>query len=445
MMKFLELFSSAIILWVTNYYIAKNCFGFGRCKNKIKLIILTIICSLLLIAVNTLEYGAINYILRFILSYFLICLYYKFIFETANSEILISSFIRYLLMFGSEIILVIILSPIIEIIGEESLAFLEHTLLINVLNSIISYLIAKIGQKAFSNLIKNTEFKGRENIFIILLLIVTIALLFFRIPISEWRLNFDLIFTMIVLLSFCIVGFLIIKQKSDIQRTTAMYQQLAEYSDITNNVLEEYRVVTHEHKNQLLIIRGMLENRDKDLNDYVDNLLEKREGIKYKWIGQLNHLPLSGLKGLINYKILEMESLKLNKVITISNEVSKIKLEKLTIKQKDDLYSMIGVYLDNAIQAAKDSENKEISLEIYKEKKEIVIILANTYSGKIEIEKLDNYGYTTKGKKHGVGLHIVKNILQNETIFNSNRYILDNYFVQELRVNIGDISQKKKH
>ena len=112
------------------------------------------------------------------------------------------------------------------------------------------------------------------------------------------------------------------KQKADIEKTTNMYQQLAEYSDITNSVLEEYRVVTHEHKNQLLIIRSMLENQDKEINDYVDNLLEKKEGIKFKWIGQLNHLPLSGLKGLMNYKILEMESLKLNKVISIKASCS---------------------------------------------------------------------------------------------------------------------------
>ena len=71
-----------------------------------------------------------------------------------------------------------------------------------------------------------------------------------------------------------------LKQKADIQKTTSMYQKLAEYSDITNTVLEEYRVVTHEHKNQLLIIRSMLENKDNEVNDYVENLLEKKEALR---------------------------------------------------------------------------------------------------------------------------------------------------------------------
>lgn len=100
------------------------------------------------------------------------------------------------------------------------------------------------------------------------------------------------------------------------------------------------------------------------------------------------------------------------------------------------------MYLDNAIQAAKESKEKEINIEIYKEKTEMVIIIANTYNGKIEINKLDNYGYTTKGKNHGIGLHIVKNIINNETIFNSKTYILDKYFVQEIRIDLKQIKAK---
>lgn len=137
-----------------------------------------------------------------------------------------------------------------------------------------------------------------------------------------------------------------------------------------------------------------------------------------------------------------MESLNLNKVITISKEISKLKLDRLSMKQKDNLYSIIGIYLDNAIQAAKDSKQKEINLEVYKEKKELVVIIANTYKGKIELEKLDNYGYTTKGKNHGIGLHIVKNILQSDSIFNSKKYLLDDYFVQEIKIDLTKINSK---
>lgn len=233
-----------------------------------------------------------------------------------------------------------------------------------------------------------------------------------------------------------------IKQDSDIQKTTAMYQQLVDYSDITNNLLEEYRVISHEQKNHLLIIRGMLDETNKELVDYVDNLLDKQVGFKYEWIGDLNHLPLSGLKGLINYKLMEMEALGIATDVSISKEVLKTKLNKLSTKQKDNLYSIMGVYLDNAIQAAKDSKKKEISLEVYKEKKNIIIVLANTYKGKIELDKLDNYGYSTKGKNRGVGLYIVKRIIEEETIFTQSRDLFDEYYIQKLVINLYQIKGK---
>ena len=231
-----------------------------------------------------------------------------------------------------------------------------------------------------------------------------------------------------------------IKQRTDIQKTTSMYQKLVDYSDITNDLLEDYRVISHEQKNQLLVIRSMLDdNSPQELVDYVDGLLDKKVGFKYEWIGELNHIPLSGLKGLINYKLIEANSLKINTNISISKDINKSKLNNLSIKQKDELYSIIGVYLDNAIQAAKESNKKEVSLESYKENEKIVIVIANTYNGKIEMEKLDNYGYTTKGKNHGVGLHLVKKIIENEVIYSQSRSLFEDYYVQKLIIDLSGI------
>ena len=242
---------------------------------------------------------------------------------------------------------------------------------------------------------------------------------------------------------FCIIGIVIIKQNSDIQKTYYMYQQLAEYSNITNKVLEEYRMVNHEHKNQLSIIRQMTKKENKKLIEYLDNLLEKKNSIKYKWVTDLNNIPLNGLRGLINYKLLEMEENNINITVSISKDISKVKLEKLSTKQKDNLYSVVGVYLDNAIQAALESKNKEVSLEIYKIKKDIILVLGNTYTGEINIDKLDEYGYTTKGKNHGVGLHIVERIMNEERLLSQNRRIIDNYYMQELIIHTNEIKTNK--
>lgn len=440
-MKFLELYIGAVVLWCMVYFVGNILF---ENKEKIKLLksILTIaIFSLVLVFINMVNSEILEGIIKIILVYSLQCLFYKTMFKKTISKVLLVALVLYLCLFTSEVIVVLITSVITNALNH-SMLFIKNNIVMNVLIAILNIIIVTLGKEKLIALVRNNSVEKKSYKIVIFIILVTLALLVFKIPFNEWSFNIDFIITMIILLCFCFIGLFLLKQKADIQKNISMYQQLAEYSNITNDVLEEYRIVTHEHKNQLLIIRSMLENKDKDINDYVDNLLEKREGIKYKWIGDLNHLPLSGLKGLINYKILEMESLNLNKVISISKEISKIKLDKLPIKQKDNLYSIIGVYLDNAIQAAKESKEKEINIEIYKESKELVIIIANTYKGSIDIEKISNYGYTTKGKNHGIGLHIVKNIVQRETIYDAKTYMLDNYFVQEIRIDLKQIKKK---
>lgn len=441
-MKFLELYVSVMFSWLANYYIGKAIFFLKEKPNKLKLFILIVLFALLLVFIDYYFFEFLHGVFKILVSYITLCIFYKLIFEEDMSTILVSCLVLYLGFTVSEIILASLISLILPMLSHSSLAFLKNTMIINVLNTLISYTILKLSNKRVTALIKNNKFNNIGSLCIILLLLITIALLIFKIPVSDWNFNSEFIVTMIILFCSCILGIFLVKQKSDIQRTTSMYQKLADYSDVTNNLLEDYRIISHEQKNQLLIIRSMIDESNRELVDYVDNLLDKRIGMKYEWIGQLNYLPLSGLKGLINYKLIEMEKSKIATNISISKEITKARLNKLSTKQKDNLYSIIGIYLDNAIQAAIESKEKEISLEIYKEKKDIVFVLANTYKGTVELDKVEIYGYSTKGKNHGVGLNIVKKIIEEEPIFSQTRNLYEEYYIQELRIHLDKIKKK---
>ena len=381
----------------------------------------------------------LNGIIKIICVYSLYCTFYKIIFKKELSKVLVASLILYLCLCASEVVIAIIASIVLATF-HESLAFLKNTIFINTIISLTEILIISLSKQKLIPYVKNSKLNRKSSLIIILVLLVTLALLIFKIPINKWKFNTEFIITMLILLFFCIIGLIIVKQNSDIQKTTSMYQKLVDYSDITNGLLEDYRVISHEQKNQLLVIRSMLDdNSSQELVDYVDGLLDKKVGFKYEWIGELNHLPLSGLKGLINYKLIEAHTLDININISISKDVNNSNLNSLSTTQKDELYSIMGVYLDNAIQAAKESNKKEVSLEIYKENEKIVIIIANTYNGKIEMEKLDNYGYTTKGKNHGVGLHLVKKIIENEVIYSQLRSLFEDYYVQKLIIDLSGI------
>ena len=440
-MKILELYIATLVMWTMNYLMGKLLFEF-QAKPVYKKVIPSILVTSFIVTLMNLSSSEIfNGIVKIMLSYIFIYTFNRINFNKNNYQTLIKSLTIYLSLFISEIAIAIVISAILYFTDYNSMEFLKNTIIINLIITGLAYTLIKINQKRFTLIINNSnESGGKSEILIILLILVTIALLVFKIPLSKWNLNIDFLFTMFLLLCFIMAGFLTLKQNSDIQKTTSMYQKLVAYSDITNGLLEDYRVISHEQKNQLLVIRSLLDdNSPQELVDYVDGLLDKKVGFKYEWIGDLNYLPLSGLKGLINYKLIEANSLKINTNISISKDINKSKLNNLATKQKDELYSIIGVYLDNAIQAAKESNKKEVSLEIYKEKEKIVIVIANTYNGKIEMEKLDNYGYTTKGKNHGVGLHLVKKIIENEVIYSQSRSLFEDYYVQKLIIDLSGI------
>jgi len=440
-MKFLELFIDALVVWVAAYFVGKMLLNKND-KMTIFKIITIFIFSVTLACLNMINFEIFHGIIKIIGTYFIQCLFYKIVFKQTYSKSIVIALIWYLCLFVSEVLIALLATLLLHAMNQ-SLVFLKNSIIINCLIASLNVIIINLSKNKLISFINNTHFNVKSSLIIIIIILITLALLVFRIPVSNWNINVEFIITMMILLCFCLVGLFILKQKADIHQTTSMYQQLVEYSDITNNLLEDYRVVSHEHQNQLSIIRSMIDEQNKELVEYIDNLLEKRHSIKYQWIGELNRLPLSGLKGLINYKLIEMEKVKINPNISISKDITKTKLDKLTTKQKDNLYSIMGVYLDNAIESSKESKKKEVTLEIYKENKDIVFVLANTYSGLIELDKIETYGYTTKGKNHGVGLHLVKKIIDSDNTFSQNRNLFENYYVQELRINLNKISNKK--
>ncbi len=440
MEKIAVYFCDSLIIWISLYLIGRIVFE-QKPVNYIKLIICMIIFPLIIASLNLLDFEIGYGIIKILTTYLLQCIFYKIIFDKSISKCMVAALLYYLCMFLSEIIIAIIASIIFL---SKSLDILKNTILINALIASLGYVIVIALRKFLINFVKNTKDNKKGLLIISIIILITLALLVYKIPVNNWHLDVEFIITMLILLFFSITGLYLLKQRSDIEKTSTMYQQVVDYSKTTNKLLEDYRIVNHEHKNQLSIIRQLVNEDNTKLIEYLDSLINKKDVKKYQWISSLNNLPSEGLKGLINYKLVEMENCGISPIVSISKEVSKVNIEKLDTSYKDNLYSIAGVYLDNAIEAASKSKDKKISIDIYKEKKELVIILGNTYKGKIDLEKLDEYGYTTKGRNHGVGLYIVKKILDNSNIFSVKRNIIDNYYVQELRIDLSEISKKKK-
>ena len=441
-MKFLELYIGAIILWSFIYKVGKILFEKNSNNSKFVCISSIVIFSAVLGYLNLINSEILQGVLKILIVYFMYYLFYKINFKSLYSKTIVVSLILYLSFVVAEVIVAIPLSVISHILCFK-VSNLKNSIILNTIIPFFTYLIVYIFRKRLIKLSNSSKISKNSQLFIIIIILITIAMLEFNLPVSSWKLSSEFIITMIILLLFSAVGIFLLKQNSTIEETKLKYKQEVKYSKVVSKVTAEYRKANHEHKNELSVIRGMTNKNNKKLLDYLDVLIEKKNNIKYRWATELSYISLDGLKSLINYKLLEMEELNINITLTISKDISKMGFKNIDIKKEDNLYNIIGIYLDNAMQASAESKEKLVNIDIHKENKSMVIIIGNTYKGNINLNKLGEYGYTTKGKNHGVGLNIVRTILEEENVFKANRKLIDNYYVQELIVDLSKMKKKK--
>lgn len=421
---------SSIFITGTFYVVGKMILKESE-KINIKKVSSIILGIAILYGVNIASPSVIDNILKIIIIYSSCVIMYKIAFNRNIGNTILASFIMYLLLFVSEI--VVDLAFLIAIPGK-SLKYFQYNIIMNLLMGILTIIMATLEKEKLQTIVAETNGRKRGIVIIVLLILVTLALIIFRIPISEIKLDYNFFITLILLILFCIIGFILIKQRHEASKLTEKYKELAEYAQTNEGLLEEYRVNLHESKNQLIILDNMIPKSNKKAHEYIASLLEQQEGNKYIWLTELKYVPLPELKGFMNFKLMEMINQGLKLEINISREIDKKVFKKFNIKDKEGLYSIVGVFLDNAREASKESKEKKIAVEIYMEKEDIKLIIANTYKGKIDLEKLDDYGYSSKGNNRGTGLYLVGGIVKRSPLFEKETSLLHEYFVQTLTI-----------
>ena len=224
-------------------------------------------------------------------------------------------------------------------------------------------------------------------------------------------------------------------QKNKIQSEyDILLKNLNEYE----NLLDLQRVTKHENKNQLLVIKGMVDKGESNTSEYINSIIDTQYKDNDAIIYKTNRIPSGGLRGLIYYKILTMKEKKINSNLDVDRSLNELDFDNIPIKTNQELCKIVGVFLDNAIQAVSELKKKEIDIYLKYENDELYIKVSNNYSGVIELDKIDNSGYTTKGKGHGYGLSLVKSIIRENDCFKNDREIHGKMFSQLIRLKINE-------
>jgi len=431
----LEVVSWTLIPFIT--YIV-DCYIYGKLINKncefnVKNIVLIVIAAI----INC--YCRYNYVSSIctIASNLELIILLKLIFDKSITKTLIATlfiFIGYAIsevLFASTFTLVLNL----DLTLVETLPF---SFISNIFIILIMLLIGT--RKLVIKTVKNIMNWYKDNDLINSIILIIIAFATFCIvtyPISA-KTN-SRIETIVYIIFFLFVAVFVsgfFKQKSKNNELNSEYDHLLEYIKVYEKEVNEKSKRQHEYKNQLIIINDMLKGKNKKVSKYISEILEGNflENNK-NLLNELKYIPDGGLKGLIYFKLSNLKYEECEVHVFVDKVLENKKMWKTCLDNLSDVSKIIGVFLDNAIEAISEEKNKYIIIDVEYENNCLIFKFSNTCTKHIDSAKLDIEGYSTKGKKHGYGLSLVKDIIDNNNLLNNKREQNGQLFVQYLYIN----------
>ena len=176
------------------------------------------------------------------------------------------------------------------------------------------------------------------------------------------------------------------------------------------NRIDEDSIIKHNIAYDLNAIKMVANSKAIKL---IDEIIKKCE--RYKLPKGFKKIP-SGINGIVLEKVCNLNA---NIHISFKNKIKGNIIEEVSAKTFTSYCEALGIALDNAVEAAEESNEKIIFVEIYENDQKIFTKIINTFKGEIDIDKLGTIRYTSKINGNGIGIFSIlkmKKVKINTTI-----------------------------
>ncbi len=214
--------------------------------------------------------------------------------------------------------------------------------------------------------------------------------------------------------------------------TTQKLQNAEEYNKTLTILHDNVRGFKHDFDNIVTTIGGYVKTNDMEgLKKYYVQLEDDCQKVNSLYVLNPKLINNPGVYSLLTTKYHEAEKQGIKMNMTLLLDLSKLNMKIYEFTR------ILGILLDNAIDASKECDEKVINIIFRDDEKHHrqLIIIENTYKDKdVDTEKIFNKGFSGKENHTGLGLWEVRKILNKSK--NLSLYTTKNekYFSQQIEI-----------
>ena len=423
--------SSLIYIW---HRLLNKKIDFKDKKNYITLISLMII--------SVLNFFLVNKFIKILLLSIVFMIFFRFLFKEKINKCIVTPLFYEILIMISETIYAILITLIFDYNATEIISTHLGTFMSNIMVSGISvaFIQFKFIRNLYNKIIDLSEKIKHISLMTLSLITMIFSSGFALIVYYKIEFKYLLIFNLAIIIICCIIVFISFRTQHNYNKVYDKYNIAIKSLNDYENMMNKYRVANHENKNLLLTIRAMIINKERDIPKFIDTMIEDKYEDDEKLLFKMAVIPSGGLRATIYSEILKIKEHNINYSLDIDKKLRTIDLIELDTNTIVDICKIIGVFIDNAIDEVKKLRTKNIDIYLYCDNQRLYIKVSNAYKSKIDLDKINNEGYTTKGSGHGYGLALIETIVKNNNLFEHNSEISKSIFSQ-----IISIDYKKTH
>lgn len=240
------------------------------------------------------------------------------------------------------------------------------------------------------------------------------------------------ILSAISLISYFILSVYSITRTTKLEIANQNLEQSKQYNKTLEILYDNMKAFKHDFNNIVQAIGGYVDSGDTDgLKKYYSELqvdCNKVNNLTALSPAVVNNPAVYSLLASKYYKADE-NGIKINLEFFLDLNTLNMKIYEFT--------RILGILLDNAIEATIECEEKIINVTLrsdFKVKRQLLII-ENTYKEKdVDIDKIFDKGYSSKEKNTGLGLWEVRQILKKNNNLNLFTTKTEQFFKQQLEI-----------